>query len=46
MRLETTEPSGSDIRANIDSDLNAGESRRTANELRIGVVELAQRVLA
>jgi leucyl aminopeptidase len=36
MRLETREPSGSDVRANIDSDLNAGDVRRSRNELRIG----------
>jgi hypothetical protein len=34
MRLETSEPSGSDVRASIDSDLAAGDVRRTATELR------------
>jgi hypothetical protein len=37
MRLETSEPSGSDVRASIDSDLTAGEGRRTDTELRVGV---------
>jgi len=36
MRLETREPSGSDVRATIDSDLRAGDVRRTDTELRIG----------
>jgi hypothetical protein len=36
MRLETSEPSGSDVRASIDSDLTAGEGRRTDTELRVG----------
>jgi leucyl aminopeptidase len=36
MRLETREPSGSDVRASIDSDLTAGDIRRTDAELRIG----------
>ena len=36
MRLETREPSGSDVRASIDSGLAAGEIRRTETELRIG----------
>jgi leucyl aminopeptidase len=36
MRLETREPSGSDVRASIDSDLTAGEIRRTDSELHIG----------
>ncbi len=36
MRLETREPSGSDVRASIDSDLTAGDIRRTDTELRIG----------
>jgi leucyl aminopeptidase len=36
MRLETREPSGSDVRASIDSDLVAGDVRRTGTELRIG----------
>ena len=36
MRVETREPSGSDVRASIDSDLTAGEIRRTETELRIG----------
>jgi leucyl aminopeptidase len=36
MRLETREPSGSDVRATIDSDLTAGDVRRTDTELRIG----------
>jgi leucyl aminopeptidase len=36
MRLETREPSGSDVRASIDSDLTAGTLRRTETELRVG----------
>jgi leucyl aminopeptidase len=36
MRVETREPSGSDVRASIDSDLEAGEIRRTDTELRVG----------
>jgi hypothetical protein len=36
MRLETSEPSGSDVRASIDSDLTAGEGRRTDTKLRVG----------
>jgi leucyl aminopeptidase len=36
MRLETREPSGSDVRASIDSDLSAGDVRRTDTELRVG----------
>jgi leucyl aminopeptidase len=36
MRVETREPSGSDVRASIDSDLTAGELRRTDTELRVG----------
>ncbi len=36
MRVETREPSGSDVRASIDSGLTAGEVRRTDTELRIG----------
>ena len=36
MRVETREPSGSDVRASIDSDLTAGEVRRTDTELRVG----------
>src|SRR4051794_38955022 len=36
MRLETREPSGSDVRASIDSDLTAGILRRTDTELRVG----------
>ena len=36
MRLETREPSGSDVRTTIDSDLTAGDVRRTDRELRIG----------
>jgi len=36
MRLETREPSGSDVRASIDSDLTAGNLRRTDTELRVG----------
>ncbi|MFL5964202.1 MAG: leucyl aminopeptidase family protein [Gaiellaceae bacterium] len=36
MRVETREPSGSDVRASIDSELNPGDVRRTATELRIG----------
>jgi leucyl aminopeptidase len=36
MRVETREPSGSDVRASIDSDLPAGEIRRTDTELRVG----------
>jgi leucyl aminopeptidase len=36
MRLETREPSGSDVRASIDSGLSAGEIRRTETELRVG----------
>jgi leucyl aminopeptidase len=36
MRLETREPTGSDVRASIASDLRAGEIRRTDTELRIG----------
>ncbi len=36
MRLETREPSGSDVRASIDSDLTAGDVRRTDIGLRIG----------
>jgi leucyl aminopeptidase len=36
MRLETREPSGSDVRASIDSDLTAGTLRRSETELRVG----------
>jgi hypothetical protein len=36
MRVETREPSGSDVRASIDSDLTAGEVRHTDTELRVG----------
>ena len=36
MRVETREPSGSDVRASIDSDLRAGDIRRTDTELRLG----------
>jgi hypothetical protein len=36
MRVETRAPSGSDVRASIDSDLSAGEVRRTDTELRVG----------
>jgi hypothetical protein len=36
MRVETREPSGSDVRTSIDSDLVAGDIRRTDTELRIG----------
>src|SRR5438105_4220635 len=36
MRVETREPSGSDVRAAIDSDLTAGDVRRTDDELRVG----------
>ena len=36
MRLETREPTGSDVRASIGSDLNAGDIRRADNDLRIG----------
>ena len=36
MRVETREPSGSDVRASIDSALTAGEVRRTDTELRVG----------
>ena len=36
MRVETREPSGSDVRASIDSDLSAGEVRRTDTNLRVG----------
>src|SRR3954468_16386855 len=37
MRVEIREPSGSDVRATIDPDLDAGILRRTDTELRIGV---------
>jgi leucyl aminopeptidase len=37
MRLETREPSGSDVRASIDSELTAGDVRRSETELRVGV---------
>ena len=36
MRVEIREPSGSDVRARIDPDLDAGVVRRTDTELRIG----------
>jgi leucyl aminopeptidase len=36
MRLETREPTGSDVRASIGPDLKAGDIRRTDTELRIG----------
>jgi leucyl aminopeptidase len=36
MRVETREPSGSDVRASIDSELNPGDVRRTGSELRVG----------
>jgi len=36
MRVDTREPSGSDVRAEIDSDLVAGEVRRTDGRLRVG----------
>src|SRR4051794_15389 len=36
MRVETREPSGSDVRASIDPGLAAGEIRRTDTELRVG----------
>src|SRR5262245_50381016 len=36
MRVETREPSGSDVRATIDPQLDAGVVRRTETELRIG----------
>jgi leucyl aminopeptidase len=36
MRVETREPTGSDVRASIDPGLEAGEVRRTDTELRIG----------
>ncbi|MFL5926321.1 MAG: leucyl aminopeptidase family protein [Gaiellaceae bacterium] len=36
MRVEIREPSGSDVRARIDPDLDAGVVRRTETELRIG----------
>src|SRR6478752_2175550 len=36
MRVETREPSGSDVRASIDPALTAGEVRRTDTELRVG----------
>jgi leucyl aminopeptidase len=36
MRVETREPSGSDVQASIDADLNAGDVRRTDRELRVG----------
>jgi len=37
MRVEIREPSGFDVRATIDPDLDAGILRRTDTELRIGV---------
>jgi leucyl aminopeptidase len=36
MRLETREPSGSDVRASIDPELTAGDVRRGDTELRVG----------
>ena len=36
MRVETREPSGSDVRASIDPDLIAGDVRRTDAALRVG----------
>ena len=36
MRLEIREPVGSDVRASIDADLDAGDVRRTDTELRLG----------
>jgi leucyl aminopeptidase len=36
MRVETREPAGSDVRASIDPDLDAGVVRRTETELRVG----------
>jgi len=36
MRVEIREPLGSDVRARIDPDLDAGVVRRTDTELRIG----------
>jgi hypothetical protein len=40
MRVETSEPSGSNVRASIDSELTAGEVRRTDTELRVGATVL------
>jgi hypothetical protein len=36
MRVETRQPSASDVQASIDSALTAGEVRRTATEVRVG----------
>src|SRR4051794_29955781 len=36
MRVETREPSGSDVRASIDDALAAGEIRRTDTDVRVG----------
>lgn len=40
MRVETREPGGSDVRAQVDPDLVAGDLRRSDSEIRIGAPDL------
>src|ERR1044072_7726868 len=40
MRLETREPDGSDVRAQVDPEPEAGEVRRSDTELRVGAPDL------